>query len=142
MSALAPASFFMLSRSRSRSLVTARSLPSPSPADAALAALVAERLGVDLALLLTTVPGLLDNAGRLLPTVERVTPEIRALANDTVDRPGLGGMASKLEAAGQMTAAGIDVVVGDGRRALQDLVTNAAPRTLFVGNRHGQRSAS
>ena len=107
-----------------------------------LAALVAERLGVDLALLLTTVPGLLDNAGRLLPTVERVTPEIRALANDTVDRPGLGGMASKLEAAGQMTAAGIDVVVGDGRRTLQDLVTNAAPRTLFVGNRHGQRSAS
>ena len=118
-----------------------------------LAALVAERLGVDLALLLTTVPGLLDSAGQLLPTVEQVTPEIRALANDSVAEArsgqpgpgpsGVGGMASKLEAAGQMTAAGIDVVVGDGRRALQDLVSNAAPRTLFVAERHRhQRSAS
>jgi glutamate 5-kinase len=98
-----------------------------------LAALVAERLSVDVAMLLSTVPGLLDRDGRLVDHAERISA-VRGLVDDGTSS-GLGGMSSKLDAAERMTKLGIDVIVGDGRRDLGDLLSGAAPRTFFAGAR-------
>lgn len=105
-----------------------------------LAALVAERLHVDQALLLTDVAGLMRRrvdadgapADTLVRTVPAVTEEIKALAWGTRSAVGLGGMYSKVVAAERMTACGIEVIVGNGRLPLDRLLHDPAQRTLFL----------
>lgn len=105
-----------------------------------LAALVAERLHVDQALLLTDVAGLMRRrvdadgaaADTLVRTVPAVTEEIKALAWGTRSAVGLGGMYSKVVAAERMTAGGIEVIVGNGRLPLDRLLHDPAQRTLFL----------
>lgn len=114
-----------------------------------LAALVAERLHVDQALLLTDVDGLMhrrsDGNGRqshaLVRTVEAVTEEIKALAWSKPSAVGLGGMYSKVVAAERMTARGIEVIVGNGRLPLTTLINDRRQRTVFLAHHVGTEGA-
>jgi len=84
-----------------------------------LSALVANLVDADLLVLLTDTGGLYtadprhDSSARLIPRVERIDAEIEALAGDTTGR-GVGGMATKLQAARLATAGGSDVAIADG----------------------------
>ena len=86
-----------------------------------LAARVATMASADLLILLSDVAGLYDappsrNAdARLLPVVERVTPEIEAMAGGAASELSRGGMRTKIEAARMATAAGAHMVIADGR---------------------------
>ena len=105
-----------------------------------LAALVAERLHVDQALLLTDVAGLMyrqvgsdgDSEDTLVCTVKTVTEETKALAWGTRSAVGLGGMYSKVVAAERMTTHGIEVIVGNGRLPLDTLLDDPEQRTVFL----------
>jgi glutamate 5-kinase len=86
-----------------------------------LAARVAQLMGASQLLLLSDVDGLYtadpgaDPKAEHLPRVERMTPELRALAGPTGSRGlGTGGMASKLAAAEIAMDAGIGVLLASG----------------------------
>ena len=86
-----------------------------------LAARVATMTSADLLILLSDVAGLYDSPphgnahARLLPVVERVTPEIEAMAGGAASELSRGGMRTKIEAARIATAAGAHMVIADGR---------------------------
>ncbi len=75
----------------------------------------------DLLILLSDVAGLYDapphrNArARLLRIVERVTPEIEAMAGGAASELSRGGMRTKIEAARIATLGGAHMVIADGR---------------------------
>jgi glutamate 5-kinase len=86
-----------------------------------LAARVATMASADLLILLSDVAGLCDAPpsdnvdARLLAVVERVTPEIEAMAGGAASELSRGGMRTKIEAARMATAAGAHMVIADGR---------------------------
>ncbi len=86
-----------------------------------LSALVATLADADLLLALTDIEGFMDCDPRtsadacLIPLVEEITPELKSLASDTSSRVGLGGMASKLEAADIVRIAGIPMIIAGGK---------------------------
>jgi glutamate 5-kinase len=86
-----------------------------------LAARVATMMSADALMLLSDVDGLYDAppgtgvAARHLPRVERVTPEIEAMAGAAGSGLSRGGMQTKLEAAKIATAAGTHMVIASGR---------------------------
>ncbi len=88
-----------------------------------LAARVATMASADLLILLSDVDGLYDSPphhnarARFLPVVERVTPDVEAMAGGTVSELSRGGMRTKIEAARIATAAGTHMVIADGRVA-------------------------
>src|SRR5258707_272747 len=104
-----------------------------------LAARVATMASADLLILLSDIDGLYDappasnpNA-KLVPIVERITPEIEAMAGAAPSELSRGGMQTKIEAAKIATTAGTHMVIGSGRvdhplRA----IASAAPSTWFL----------
>ena len=88
-----------------------------------LAARVATMASADLLILLSDVAGLYDRppAGdaqaALLPVVEKVTPEIEAMAGGAASVTSRGGMRTKIEAGRIATLAGTHMVIADGRKA-------------------------
>ena len=86
-----------------------------------LAARVATMASADLLILLSDVEGLYEappseNAhARLLAVVDRVTPEIEAMAGGAASELSRGGMRTKIEAARMATAAGAHMIIADGR---------------------------
>ena len=86
-----------------------------------LAARVAAMMSADLLILLSDVAGLYDSPphrnahARLLPLVERITPEIEAMAGGAGSDLSRGGMRTKIEAARIATSAGAHMVIADGR---------------------------
>ena len=105
-----------------------------------LAARVASMASADAAgMLLSDVDGLYDappgtsSEGKLIPLVERITPEIAAMAGAAGSELSRGGMQTKIEAARIATAAGAHMVIASGRVAhpLQAIV-DGAPCTWFV----------
>ena len=86
-----------------------------------LAARVATMASADLLILLSDVAGLYDSPprrnadARLLPLVERITPEIEAMAGGAGSELSRGGMRTKIEAARIATGAGAHMVIADGR---------------------------
>ncbi len=87
-----------------------------------LSALAAILAGADKLLLLTDQQGLFTADPRsnpdavLIPEVELIDDELRALAGDSVSGLGTGGMATKLQAADIATRAGVEVVIASGKR--------------------------
>ncbi len=79
-----------------------------------LAAQVAKLMGGDLLLLLTTVDGLLDAEGNLVPAVG-LADDVSELIGVGMSAAGRGGMATKLEAAAAAAHGGIEVVIANGR---------------------------
>jgi glutamate 5-kinase len=104
-----------------------------------LSALIANLLDADLLVLLTDTGGLhtadprRDPGAQLIERVERITPEIELLAQDTESRHGTGGMITKLQAAKLATGGGADVVIANGHEpnALERLATGEALGTYF-----------
>ena len=88
-----------------------------------LAARVATMASADLLILLSDIAGLYtappkdDPAATLIPVVERVTPEIEAMAGGAASELSRGGMRTKIEAARIATSAGTHMVIADGRVA-------------------------
>jgi glutamate 5-kinase len=86
-----------------------------------LAARVATMMGADLLVLLSDVDGLYtappatDPAAKLLPVVERITPEIEAMAGSAASELSRGGMQTKIEAGKIATAAGTAMVITSGK---------------------------
>jgi len=86
-----------------------------------LAARVATMVSADLLVLLSDVDGLYDAppgtsaAARHVPRVERITPEIEAMAGAAGSGLSRGGMQTKIEAAKIATASGTHMVIASGR---------------------------
>jgi len=106
-----------------------------------LAARVAQMISADGLVLLSDVDGLYtadprrDPAARHLARVERVTPEIEAMAGGVNAGAGVGsgGMATKVTAAQIAARAGAFTIItrGDTPDPLLGIETGAAPNTIF-----------
>jgi glutamate 5-kinase len=86
-----------------------------------LAARVAAMIGADLLVLFSDVDGLYDAppannpAAIHIPLVERISPEIEAMAGGAASELSRGGMRTKIEAGRIATAGGAHMVIADGR---------------------------
>ena len=106
-----------------------------------LSALVAELSGADLLLILSDIDGLYDDDPRSNPdakpvyVVDKVTPEIEAMAGGAGTSLGTGGMSTKINAAKIATEAGIDMVIMNGKdpELLYDLFEDKDIGTIFLG---------
>lgn len=105
-----------------------------------LAAIVGKSVQAELVILLTDIDGLFtadphkDPDGKLIPVVEKVTPEIMNLAGGAGSKQGTGGMATKLTAAQIATEAGCDMVIANGKKPeiLYKIIDGEAVGTRFV----------
>lgn len=101
-----------------------------------LSFLIAREVGVDRLVLLTTVDGLLDAAGRRIPRVESVRAALRLVHPGEKGRLSKGGMDSKLRAVEAAVKAGIDTSIANGRDPrLIELIGGADIGTFFPGRR-------
>jgi glutamate 5-kinase len=82
-----------------------------------LSALVASVTTADQLFILSNIPGLIDmkGTGKVVPYVEKMTPEIEAMAQGTNQVTSVGGMVSKLSAAKIAHRAGCGVTIGSGQ---------------------------
>lgn len=105
-----------------------------------LGAIVASLVDADLYVILSDVEGLYtadptrNPSARLVERVERVDGRVAAMAGGAGTSFGTGGMATKVRAGRAMLAAGIPMVVCEGRapRALVGAVEGTVPHTLFA----------
>lgn len=108
-----------------------------------LGAIVSVGVRADLYIILSDIDGLFDADphvnpdARLIPVVEKITPEIRALAGGAGSKLGTGGMATKLNAAALATDAGCDMMIINGARTddLYAAVEGAQVGTRFLAGR-------
>lgn len=88
-----------------------------------LGARVAQMVSADCLVLLSDVEGLYtadptrEPSARFVPEVERITPEIEAMAGGSASDVGSGGMATKVMAAKIALAAGCHLCIAAGREA-------------------------
>ena len=105
-----------------------------------LSALVANLVDADLLAVLTDTDGLytadprIDPGATLIRRVEKVEPDIEALAGKRRNPQARGGMPTKLEAARLVTSSGIAMVICNGleKDILLRLAQGEEPGTLFV----------
>ncbi len=105
-----------------------------------LAALVACLIDADLMVILSDIDGLytanpqIDPSATLIPCVDRVGRDILAAAGGAVSGVGSGGMITKIKAARVLMAAGIPMVICQGRRAgcVADAARGESVGTLFT----------
>lgn len=76
-----------------------------------LATLIATGFGASHLLFSTSVGGLLDKTGKIVPKVAEINSEIMAMANTEKSALGLGGMLSKLTFANLASTMGIKVII-------------------------------
>ncbi len=104
-----------------------------------LAAQIAVTVGADTLVLLSDVDGFYsanpktDPSARRFDTIDRITPEIEAMAGDAGSGLSRGGMKTKLMAARTATAGGAAMAITEGssQNPLQAL-ENGAPATWFL----------
>ena len=101
-----------------------------------LSAMVASLTGAQHLLILSTAPGLIDmkGTGKIVPVVEKITPEIEAMAGGTTDVTATGGMISKISAAKIALRAGCGVFIASGAEPdiIARLLGGTGPGTFFV----------
>lgn len=101
-----------------------------------LAAMTANALRADALMLLTTVPGLLDEKGKVIDRIDDVIEVLSLAKRGKGARSdwGSGGMLSKLEAARLVAEAGEVAVIANGREKdiLHRLLAGEQLGTLFV----------
>ncbi len=104
-----------------------------------LAALVTNSLRASLLVVLSDIDGLYDGNpakqdSQLIPFVSSITDQVMSLACDTTSNLSRGGMASKLNAARIVTAAGENVIIASGRQpnVLKRLFEGEPLGTLFI----------
>lgn len=106
-----------------------------------LAALVAKAVKADTLVLLSDIEGLYtadpraDKNAKLIPLVEKITPEIMALGGGSGSSLGTGGMHTKLIAAQICTENAIDMIITTGEEPenLYKIVEGQAVGTKFKG---------
>jgi glutamate 5-kinase len=103
-----------------------------------LSAMVASLVEAQHLVILSTAPGLIDLQGsrEIVPVVERITPEIEAMAGGTTSETATGGMISKISAAKLATRSGCGVFIASGAEPdiLMRLLSGRGPGTFFVPN--------
>jgi glutamate 5-kinase len=104
-----------------------------------LGARVATMIGADLLVLFSDIDGLYtappaqDPGARHIPLVERITPEIDAMAGGAASELSRGGMRTKIEAGKIATAGGTHMLIADGRpKNPLKRVTEGARCTWFL----------
>jgi len=105
-----------------------------------LSALVASLVDADLLVILSDVEGLMTadprrrRDARLIPTVPRIDAAILRAGARTPSTQGVGGMATKIEAARIATESGIATVITSGERPqpLLRLLAGERPGTVFL----------
>ncbi len=103
-----------------------------------LAALVAANLNVDLLMIITNVEGLYTEnpsngtRSKIVGVVTKVTRAVEQMASTGKSDLGSGGMLSKVRAARDVTAVGIPMIIAGGQYPLEKILSNKAPRTLFL----------
>ena len=101
-----------------------------------LSAMVASLTHAQYLIILSTAPGLIDlkGTGKIVPVVERITPEIEAMAGGTTSETAVGGMVSKISAARLATKAGCGVFIASGAEPeiIAKLLSGRGPGTFFV----------
>ena len=109
-----------------------------------LSAMVANLIDADLLILLTDIDGLYSadphhnpNA-RIIPKVEKFDSRIQRLASKNAGILGVGGMATKIEAAKMATSCGMAVVISSGYKsdALIQIAQGENLGTLFTPSTH------
>ena len=81
-----------------------------------LSALVATLINADLLIILSDVDGLLDHDKKVVSTVEKISPQLKALACPTSKKTCVGGMVTKIKAAEIAVSAAIPCIIANGRR--------------------------
>lgn len=110
-----------------------------------MGALVAKYARADLLVVLSDIDGLYTANphthpdAKLIPLVERITPEVLALADGAGSALGTGGMSTKLRAAQMVTAEGADMVIANGSHPelLYDIADGRPAGTRFAGRKEG-----
>jgi glutamate 5-kinase len=101
-----------------------------------LGAMVAGLVEAQLLIILSTAPGLIDlkGTGQIVPVVEKITPDIEAMAGGTTSETATGGMISKITAAKLATKSGCGVFIASGSEPdiVQRLLAGTGPGTFFV----------
>ncbi len=101
-----------------------------------LSALVASLTQAQYLFILSTAPGLIDmkGTGKIVPVVEKITPEIEAMAGGTTSATAVGGMITKISAAKLATRAGCGVFIASGAESdiVSRLLGGNGPGTFFV----------
>ena len=101
-----------------------------------LAAMVASLVQAQYLVILSLAPGLIDlkGTGRIVPVVEKITPEIEAMAGGTTSETAVGGMVSKISAARLATRSGCGVFIASGAEpeVLLRLFRGQSPGTFFA----------
>ncbi len=105
-----------------------------------LSAMVTNLTEADLLIILSDVDGLYDQnpirfpGARLVPLVERITPEIEAMAGSADSNFGTGGMYTKVKAAKRAGLNGVGTLIVNGRipGILQQVFAGADVGTYFL----------
>lgn len=109
-----------------------------------LGAIVAVSTESDLLVLLSDIDGLYtadphkDADAKLIPVVEELTDDIKALGGGAGSEFGTGGMATKLKAAEMCVEAGCDMVIANGASPdiLYRIVEGEGAGTRFLGRKN------
>ncbi len=109
-----------------------------------LSSMVASMTRSDLLIILSTAPGVVDRrgSGEIIPVIEKITPEIEALAGGSESITGTGGMITKLQAAQMATRSGCGVFIGSGEDPVivDRIFMGQATGTLFIPGKLPLRS--
>ena len=108
-----------------------------------LGAIVAKAVNADLFILLSDIDGLFtadphkDENVQLISVVEEITPEIEKMTGGAGSKLGTGGMTTKIKAAVTANAAGIDMVIANGKnpKLLYDIVDGKSVGTKFLAKK-------
>ena len=108
-----------------------------------LGAIVAKAVSADLFILLSDIDGLFtadphkDENARLIDVVEEITPEIEKMTGGAGSKLGTGGMTTKIKAAVTANAAGIDMVIANGKnpKLLYDILDGKSVGTKFLAKK-------
>lgn len=103
-----------------------------------LSALVASLISADFLIILSDVDGLLDKDKKVIPVVDEITAQIKALACPTSKKTCVGGMVTKIEAARIAMDSGIPCVIANGRKDSIILSAINEPEkcgTLFIAKK-------
>lgn len=106
-----------------------------------LASIVSVTINADLLVLLSDIDGLYsadprkDESAVLIPVVDEITEEIKALGGGKGSSLGTGGMHTKLKAAEICTINGIDMIITNGSNpeVLYDIADGKQIGTRFIG---------
>jgi len=102
-----------------------------------LAARVATMMGADLLVLLSDIDGLYtappakDPQAKFIPVVDRITPDIEAMAGAAASELSRGGMRTKLDAGKIANAAGTAMVITSGTRLSPLMAIERGERATF-----------